>query len=402
MHIGIYYTSALHQRGGVGRYTRSLVQALAHLDSHNQYTLVISRDSPIARTQWVRHLLSFANEGIEGTSANENPFTPEKPLPENFSLKILPLPERLLTILWYGLYPTLALDHWTGSFDLFHAPDFVLPPLHQSPGILTVHDLSFKMHPQGTVPKLRRRLQRVVPRSIDRAQHVLADSDNIKRDLQKYFRVAAEKITVIRAGIDDQFHPVTEIEILKTVQGTYKLPEHFILGLGTLEPRKNFTGLIEAFNILAQQDSHLHLVIVGGKGWLYEPIFQTAAQSPYTERMHFIDFIANEHLPALYSLATFFVYPSHYEGFSIPVVEAMACGTPVITADNSSLPEVAGNAALLTPATDIPALANIMHNLSQDPLLREQCIERGFQQAKQFTWTKAAQTLLRVYEQYGR
>ncbi len=396
MHIGIYYTSALRQRGGIGRYTRGLVQALAHLDAHNQYTLIISRDSPID------NLPSFASEGVEGPSANEHPFTGERSLPKNFSLKILPLSERLLTVLWYRLYPTLALDRWTGPFDLFHAPDFVLPPLHQTPGVLTVHDLSFKMYPQGAVPKLSRWFQRVVPRSINRAQHVLADSNNTKRDLQKHFRVAAEKITVIRAGIDDQFHPVTEIETLKTVQDTYNLPEHFILGLGALEPRKNFTGLIEAFNLLAQRNSHLHLVIVGGKGWHYEPIFQAAAQSPYTERIHFIDFVADEHLPALYSLATFFVYPSHYEGFGRPVVEAMACGTPVITADNSSLPEVAGNAALLTSATDIPALANIMYNLSQDPLLREQCIERGFKQAKQFTWTKAAQALLRVYEQYGR
>ena len=141
------------------------------------------------------------------------------------------------------------------------------------------------------------------------------------------------------------------------------------------------------------------LVIAGGEGWLYEDIFAAAKSSPVHDRIHFAGYVPDEDLPALYSLATIFAFPSHYEGFGIPILEAMACGTPVVCADNSSLPEVAGDAALLVEASDTDALADAMWQLLTDTSLRERLIQQGYEQATKFTWEKAAQRLLRVYRQ---
>jgi glycosyltransferase involved in cell wall biosynthesis len=375
MHVGINYTSALRQSAGIGRYTRGLVGALANLDSQNQYTLIVSKDSPL-----------------------ESLF----PLPSNFTLKVLPLSERLLTILWHRLNLPLAIDRWAGPFDLFHSPDFVLPPLGKTPGLLTVHDLSFMKHPDGAAPKLRRWLNKVVPDSVARAHHILADSQSTKYDLQTLLGVNPAKISVVGAGVEPRFKPINNPEILNRVRQRYHLPDQFILSLGTLEPRKNFEGLIHAFNNLQADFPKLHLVIAGGKGWLYNSIFTAAAQSPATERIHLIGFVADEDLPALYSLAHIFAFPSHYEGFGIPVLEAMACGTPVVTADNSSLPEIAGQAALLVPAIDIEALTEVLGLFYTDPSLRERCIRAGLDRPPKFTWAGAAQKLLAIYQQITR
>ncbi len=374
MHIGIWYTPALKQRAGIGRYTRDIVSALAKLDSPHRYTLVVSNDSPL------ENLPSF---------------------PENFSVKVLPFSERWLTILWYRANLPLWIDRWAGRFDLFHSPDFVLPPLASAPGLLTVHDLSFMKHPDGALPKLRDWLLRVVPKSVARAAHVLADSESTSRDLQELLHVPAKKITVVGAGVEPRFHPVTDESVLVTVRRKYNLPENFVLGVGTLEPRKNFTGLIAAFTQIAADAPELHLVIAGGKGWLYEPIFAAAEASPARERIHLIGFVADDDLPVLYSMARVFAYPSFYEGFGIPILEAMACGTPVITADNSSLPDIGGDAVRLVNANDSAALAQALVSVYADGELRARYIARGIERAAQFTWKRAAQKLLAVYDGFA-
>lgn len=373
MRVGILYTAALRQRGGIGRLTRGLVETLMQVDQQNQYTLLITRDAPLERL-------------------------PQ--LPPNFRVRTIPITERWLTRLWHRLDVPLAADWWTGSLDLFHAPDFVLPPLHRAPGLLTVHDFSFMRHPNGAVPRLREWLNRVVPKSVHRAHHILADSESTRRDIIEILHAPPEKVTVVGAGVETRFHPIKEPEQHQLVREKYQLPSQFVLGLGTLEPRKNFTGLIEAFNQVAADLPQLHLVIAGGKGWLYEDIFKAAANSPSSERIHLIGFVDDADLPTLYSMAHLFAYPSHYEGFGIPVLEAMACGTPVVTANNSSLPEVAGDAALMVPSTNSDMLANVIHRLSTDITLRSQCKRRGLVQAKHFTWHQAAKKLLQVYQAF--
>ena len=172
----------------------------------------------------------------------------------------------------------------------------MLPPLRHTPGLLTVHDLSFMRHPHGAVPKLRKWLNQVVPWSIDRAHHILADSASTQGDLEELLGVSAAKISVVGAGVDAHFQPVTDRVKRQQVQKKYSLPDQFVLGLGTLEPRKNFVGLIRAFNQLQGDFPDLHLVIGGGKGWLYDDIFAAAAESPARERIHLIGFVADADL----------------------------------------------------------------------------------------------------------
>ncbi len=372
LNIGIDYTAALKQSGGIGRYTRGLITALAQLDSPHHYTLLAPADAP---------------------AAGLHPF---RAYP-NFRHKIYPLPERWLTIAWHRLYLPVPVEWLAGPLDLFHSPNFILPPVRRAKTLLTVHDLSFIRHPQGAVDSLRRWLNRVVPRSLARANHILADSANTKNDLMEIYNIAPERITIVGAGVEERFRPLTDPAVLQSVRRRYNLPDKFVLGLGALEPRKNFTGLIAAFSQSPVRETH-HLVIAGGKGWLYDDIFAAARTSPVAKRIHLIGFVADEDLPALYTLADIFAYPSHYEGFGIPVIEAMACGTPVVCANNSCLPEVAGDSALQVTATDTEALAEALHRLAAEPDLRRQAIEAGFRQARMFTWPAAAARLLQVYQ----
>ncbi len=374
MIIAIDYTSALKQSGGIGRYTRGLITTLARLDDHNQYTLLITPDTPPAGLQFFQAY-------------------------PNFKHKRYPLPERWMTIGWHRFFLPVPVERFAGPVELFHSPNFILPPVKQAKTLLTVHDLSFIRHPQGAVDSLRRWLEKVVPRSLARADHILADSASTRQDLIELFNLDPETITVVGAGVEERFQPVTAPDQLAAVRQRYRLPPDvpFILSLGTLEPRKNFTGLIKAYNESPVHQSH-HLVIAGGKGWLYDEIFAAATASPVRERIHFTGFVADADLPALYSLADIFAYPSHYEGFGIPVIEAMACGTPVVCANNSSLPEVAGQAALQITATDTAALAAALHQLASDASLRQKVIAAGFAQARLFSWSNAARRLLAVYQ----
>jgi glycosyltransferase involved in cell wall biosynthesis len=304
MRIVIDYTPAVHQRAGIGRYTRGLVEALTRLDGDN------TQRAP--RTQRALRQYTLMVLGRAGAH-----FTPTA-LPANFKLCYVPLSDRWATVLWYRLNLPLPVDLFAGRADLFHGPSFTLPPSF-TPSLLTVHDLSFLRYPQGAHPALLAWLTKAVPRSLGRARHVLADSESTRADLIQLMSIPADQITVIGAGVDEHFQPVTGPETLARVRARYHLPEHFILGVSTLEPRKNFTGLIAAFNQLAEAVprspvANFHLVIAGGKGWLYEDIFAAAEASPVRERIHFPGFVDDEDLPALYSLATLFAFPSHYEG----------------------------------------------------------------------------------------
>jgi glycosyltransferase involved in cell wall biosynthesis len=380
MLITIDFTPAVHQRAGIGRYTRGLVDALTRLDADNEYKLLVL--------------------GQAGAH-----FVPTR-LPPNFRLRFAPVSDRWATLLWHRLNLPLPVELFSGRADIFHGPSFTLPPSF-TPSLLTVHDLSFLRYPQGAHPSLLAWLTRAVPRSLRRARHVLADSKSTRADLIDLMQIPAERITVIGAGVEERFHPVSDPVTLAQVCARYQLPERFVLSVSTLEPRKNFTGLIAAFDRLTATTSpgpisDLHLVIAGGKGWLYDDIFTAAEESPVRDRIHFPGFVADEDLPALYSLAALFAFPTHYEGFGIPVLEAMACGTPVVCADNSSLPEVAGDSALLVRATDTDALAEAMHCLLVDLSLREELVLRGREQAGKFSWDEPARRLLKVYQKVAR
>jgi glycosyltransferase involved in cell wall biosynthesis len=241
---------------------------------------------------------------------------------------------------------------------------------------------------------------------VQRADLVLADSQSTKDDLAELLGVASDKIEVVYPGVEERFRPIEDKATLEEVRKRYNLPPRFILGLGTLQPRKNFTRLIEAFADLRSFDvaqdmfaiCDLRLVIVGGKGWLYEEIFATVERLGLEEKVVFPGFVADEDLPALYNLADLFVFPSLYEGFGLPPLEAMACGTPVVTSTASSLLEVVGEAGLTLEATDVEGLAEAIQRVLVDNALQEGMIAKGLEQAGKFAWEKAAAKLLNLYE----
>jgi glycosyltransferase involved in cell wall biosynthesis len=238
----------------------------------------------------------------------------------------------------------------------------------------------------------------VVPRSVRRADHVLADSTATKNDLIELYDTPPEKITVLLSGVDARFTHVDDVTARQAVREKYHIPGRpYILAVGTMQPRKNYERLIQALARLRAQRHDVDLVIVGGRGWLEDPIYETIRTTDMRDHVHFTGFADDADLPALYSEAVCVAVPSLYEGFGIPVLEGMACGTPVVTANVSSLPEVAGDAALTISPTDLDALTDALERLLTDSALRTELIRRGLERVKQFTWEASALQLLRVY-----
>ncbi len=375
--IGIDYTAAIHQSAGIGRYTCELIKALAVVPNNGS-----------SKKLEPQYRLFVANAGKD--------FSP--PLPgDNFAWCPTPFSERWLARFWYRLHLPINIQYWTGSLDLFHASDFVLPPVQKGTRtIVTIHDLSFVREPESVMPGMSAHLNKWVPRSVARADHVIAVSKATRQDLIDLYRTPSEKISVLYHGVTPAFKPVRAENKLNAVRHKYNLGEQpFVLSVGTIQPRKNYKGLIKAF---AGIDKSVSLVIAGGKGWHYEEIYDEVTKQGLERRVHFPGFVADADLPGLYSAATLFVYPSLYEGFGLPVLEAMACGTPVIAANTSSLPEVVGEAGVLVNPRDIEAMATMISRILTDIELQQQLSQAGREQAKKFIWADMATQLLDLYQ----
>ncbi len=370
--IGIDVTAALTQGGGIGRYVRELTRALAASDTETNYKLFTAKPPPT--------------------------FPVPDPLPQtaNFIHKPARIDESWLYRLWYRARIPLPIQLVTGKIDLFHSPDFVLPPVAGNiPTLLTVHDLSFIHYPHVYEESLVNYLKKVVPWSVRRATHILADSQATKDDLIQFYNTPDEKVTVLYAGVSSDFQPVSSDKKLAAIRKKYHLgSKPFILTVGTVQPRKNYELLVRAF---AKLDADVTLAIAGGKGWLERGLSAEIATHNLQKRVKLLGFVDDADLPALYSAATLFVMPSLYEGFGIPILEAMACGVPVIASDSSSLPEVVGNAGVMLPAEDETAWTNAMQTLLRDSSRRAQMVGMGALRAHKFTWQRAATQLQSIY-----
>ncbi len=370
--VGIDYTPAYEQGGGIGRYVRELVTALSLLDVDTSYRLFISGYTS-------SDLLS---------------------VPINFTYKSTRVTPKWLARLWHRANIPLPVEVFIGSVDLFHATDFVLPPT--LPGVktlLTVHDLSFVRVPDSASPTLKAYLDYVVPRSIGRSTHVLADSQATKDDIVGLYGVDSSKVTVLLSGVDSRFFNRIGAAWLLTMRSKYNLGSvPYIFSVGTVQPRKNYERLIRALAQLRQIDVDIHLVIAGGKGWLDSPIYQTISETHMDKYVHFIGFADDADLPALYQNATCVAFPSLYEGFGLPILEAMASGIPVLTSNISSLPEVAGDAAIMVDPYNLDEITNGLLRLITDTNLRNELTQKGLLRAKQFTWEKSATQLLSIYK----
>jgi len=371
--IAIDYTPAWEQTAGIGRYARELTTALVSHDQANTYRLFVA-----------------------GASSADLPAS----LAPNFIWKPTLATPRWLARLWHRARLPLPVDLFTGRIDLFHATDFVLPPtLPATRTLLTVHDLSFLRVPETASPPLKAYLDAVVPRSVSRADHILADSAATKRDLIDLYRAREAKITVLYSGVNKRYRRINDEAILEVMRAKYGLTGlEYVLSVGTVQPRKNYARVIEALAMLRAAGHDLHYAIAGGKGWLEDEIHPALDRTGMSPFVHLLGFVDDEDLPALYSGACMLVLPSLYEGFGLPLLEAMACGSPVITSNISSLPEVAGEAALLIDPYDVNAIFNAMAALDVDFTLRTRLTEAGYQQAEKFTWDRSAAQLLSIYE----
>lgn len=283
--------------------------------------------------------------------------------------------------------------------DLLHALAFVSPLANRLPTVLTIYDLSFVRYPQLFRPFNRWYLSTLTRVSAHRADAVIAISDSTRRDVISAFGVPEQRVQTVYCGADDVFCPLSAAQIA-AFRAEKNLPEHFIFRLGTLEPRKNVEGVIRAYAAWRQRDTAAPpLIVGGGKGWYYEQVFRLVETLGLTEHVYFPGYLSQNELPLWYNAATMFVYPSYFEGFGLPVLEAMACGTPVITSNVSSLPEVAGEAAIFVSPDDIDGLSIAMQHIITDAALAQSLKEKGLQQAAQFNWAKTAIETASIYRQ---
>ncbi|MDQ4076560.1 MAG: glycosyltransferase family 4 protein [Chloroflexota bacterium] len=351
MRIAIDTHSTQGRKTGIGSYTTNLLHALEHVAPEHEYV-------PLA---WHRSLE-------------------------------LRIDQRLR---WQQIeLPRLAR---AAGVDLLHVTGFDAPLWKPCPVILTVHDLIGALFPGNLPPISRFYWGRWLPRTIRRADKIVAVSEHTKRDMVHLLNFLPDQIDVVYPGVSEVYRPMGDEVALAQVRQRYQLPHDMILYVGTLEPRKGLDTLISAFGQLASTIHH-DLVIAGKKGWYTDPLFRRVKELGLEQRVYFTGYVADEALPMLYNQASLFVFPSRYEGFGLPPLEAMACGVPVVYSDVASLPEVVGEAGLPVPPDDETALAAAILRVLSDETLRETMRVRGLARAATFTWEAAARRMSDIYE----
>lgn len=361
---------------GVGHYTYQLIDAAAS-DHHE--------------IKFIGHYFNFLGR--------KNPDLPRYPNIKYKQSKILP--GKTLSILRrFGMQlPFELLVKSRGDVALF--PNFVsLPCLLNIKKVVVVHDLSYVLHPQYVSPKNRAWLTKFVPLSLKSTTKAIAVSANTKKELVEYYKLNKDLVSVITPAVDhDKFNPRPKREI-DTLKQKFSIPGPYILSVGTIEPRKNLIGVLKAFERLPDKTKQTYsLVLAGGKGWLDNEIQAKFNELSAKYSIIKTGYVNDEDLPGLYSGASVFVFPSFYEGFGIPPLEAMACGTPVIVADNSSLPEVVDQAGIKIKANNTKMLASKIEQVLTEPKLGATLARKGIQQAKKFSWNKSATRLIGLFEE---
>jgi glycosyltransferase involved in cell wall biosynthesis len=369
MRICIDVSPAVHHRAGLGRYAQELTAALLALDHENEYIAFYMRAAEAQVDPPVDHLPHLTT---------------------NLSAK----PWRMSALLAH--LTRFPQDRRFPDVDLFHATDHLLPRLSRVKSVFTLHDLIFRFYPETHKPLNRWFLTLMMPLFLRAAEAVIAVSESTKRDAVRLYGLDEAKIKVIYEGVNPRFCAAPP-EAISVVRQKYGLAGSFILSVGTIEPRKNLTAVLEAYRALRDWGGEFKLVIVGQKGWLYEGFFRRLRELGLEDKVIFPGFVPDEDLPALYSAADLFVFPSLYEGFGLPALEAMACGAPVITSNTASLPEVTGDAALLVDPNNTEALIQAMKSVLENRQLRDELQAKGPKQAAKFNWENAARETLAVY-----
>ena len=369
MPIYIDISSAVHAKAGIGRYAESLAQAL------------IAREPGRFALFYNRVRGSQPPEGLARVPAR--------------SVGAGYKPWRMAV--WMGQLAGVGFNRLVPDAELFHATEHLLPPLRGVPTVLTVHDMIFKLFPEHQKRLNYWYLNATMPLYCRRADAILTVSESSKRDIVIHYGLDPAKVTVIYEAAAPEFVPA-RLAAVDEVRRRYGLPARYVLHVGTIEPRKNLTRLVEALERLRDEGLRIPLVVVGGKGWLYEDFFRRLEALAAGDSVHFPGYVPAADLPPLYSAATLVAMPSVYEGFGLPVLEAMACGTPVVCSRASSLPELGGTAARYFDPYDVEAMADAIRAVWTDEALRAEMCQQGLTQAAKFSWARAAAETVQVYE----
>ena len=368
MRIAIDAHSVGAHLGGNETYAVNLIEALAAIDQSNQYTLYVTKQSALDRfrDRWPN-------------------FQVKRTLPHTPLLRI-PL--------------TLSAELRKHRVDLLHV-QYTAPPRCPAPVVATVHDLSFEHLPETFNRRSRTQLRLTVRRTARNAAHIVTLSEFSRRDIIETYKLEPSRVSVTPAAAPAHFAPVTDETALKTMRTTYGLERDYILALGSIQPRKNLVRLIQAYSLLRESrlDGNFpQLVVAGKRGWLEKETFRAAAQSPFRGDIIFPGYLPEASLPALFSAALCFVYPSYFEGFGLPVIEAMQCGVPVIAGNRTSLPEIVQDAGLLVDPFDVRAISQAMQTVVDDAHLRSNLRAKGLAQARRHNWTTTAKLTLQIYQ----
>ena len=368
MHIAIDAHSVGSGLAGVETYITNLIEALAASGEANRYTLYVTKGRAGDR---------FAGRWPHVSVRRTLPHTPFVRIPVTFPVELRRHPA-----------------------DLLHV-QFTAPPFAPCPVVATIHDLSFEHLPETFNRRSWMQLRLTVRRTARTAAHIITPSEFSRRDLIETYNVAPERVSVTLAAAAPHFRPAAP-EAVAEAQRRYGIDRDYVLAVGSIQPRKNLVRLVRAYSDLRRRRSHdklPQLVLVGKRAWLYGETLRAVEQSGVAPDVIFTGYVPERDLPALYSGALCFVYPSYFEGFGLPALEAMQCGAAVVAGDRTSLPEVVGDAGLLVDPFDEDAIGAAVSSLIDDGELRARLGARGRERAALFSWTETARQTLRVYEQ---
>lgn len=358
---------------------------------------------PVQRVGAGNYILNLACKIVENIGQNECViFTNARAMHDFMAIKSratfisLTGNSRFQRILWEQFrLPALVRSN---RVDLLHSPHYTVPLVLDCKSVVTFHDMTFFIYPQMHKTYKNIFFRTMMRLSAKRADAIIADSESTRQDILRILKIAPSRVTVVPLGVLPNYRPVLQTQMIEVIRHKYKLPERVILYVGVLEPRKNLLMLVRAFKKLVHRGLPHSLAIVGRKGWMYEELFRSITRLELQDRIIFTGYVPEEELPLFYNIADVFVYPSVYEGFGLPVLEAMACGTPVVTSNVSSMPEIVGETGILVNPFDEQELANAIERVVTDPALSSELRHKGLMRASQFTWEQTALNTIAVYE----
>ena len=405
MRIGIDISTILNHGKdiGAGRYIMNLLKHLFEIDRDDTFVLA-ARYTTNDYLYLIDEIKSYYNNpdkaaSIKEAGGNKN-IANAKAVGRNkgsLKFKLFKTTQRKMDI-WDRLgFPPLE---FMGFFaDVFHCPDFLIPPTLNKKIILTIHDLAFMRFPQFNFDWFINKYKRLVKKNSRHAKKIIAVSASTKNDIISYFNTESEKIPVIYEAADQSFKKLKSGKIDKGVLEKFKITKKFILTVGTIEPRKNYVTLIKAFNLLKSfpECPDLQLVIAGRTGWKSEPVFAEYHDSPYKDDIILTGRLGDDDLLQLYNMAELFVFASVFEGFGLPVIEAMQCGLAVLASNTSSIPEIVSDKNMLFDALDPNQIAGMILKVLNDENLRQQFASKSIERAGHFSWKKTARQTLEVY-----